>query len=98
MERGQLGVTHEPSGFDSVMFAILNDGALTAFQAHKDKVVTAFKTASSIAAFRDSVEKTTKTTDALFARISLFAEELNKVGIDAPKLRLVDNKIVVDSI
>ncbi len=81
--------------FDSIMFVILNDGALKAFNVDKLKVVDAFKAACSVPAFRDAVEKTTKTTEALFARINVFAEELTKAGIDAPQLSLVNNRIVV---
>lgn len=81
--------------FDVVMFAGLSDEVLIAYREKGGDVVRAFEKASMIPAFRDAVERTTKTTEALASRIYYFCEELRHIDVDAPRIQLIDNRIVV---
>lgn len=81
--------------FDSVMFNLTSDDVLDAFNTRSDEMLRAFQSASIIPDFRDAVERTTKTTGALFNRINILSDKFTEIGVMTPKLLLVDNHIAV---
>lgn len=68
--------------FDAMMINLRSDGTLDAFQNRGQEVVEAFKAVSARDDFKDSVERTTKTTEALFTRTHLLRAELQNLGIN----------------
>lgn len=81
--------------FDAIMYAGLSDEVIFSMNNSPTDVVQSFQNVSLKKDFKESVERTTKTVDALFTRIHLFCEELREAGIDAPKIQLVGNRIMV---
>ena len=81
--------------FDAVMFAGLSKNVVIAYRKQPELVVEAFKEASEDEAFRDAVERTTKTTKALYIRITTFCDALSKRGIKAPRLEYENDRISV---
>jgi hypothetical protein len=68
--------------FDAVMINLLSDDVLKAFQERGPDIVEKFKQVSLQEAFRNAVEKTTKTTEALYTRISLMQEAFKELGLN----------------
>lgn len=79
--------------FDSIMVNLLSDKTLSAFKDRGKDVVDVFKKVSELDAFRDSVERTTKTTEALFTRISLMRDGLREIGVQGIDISFKDNRI-----
>lgn len=80
--------------FDSVMFNLLSDDVLNAFTANGDAVVQKFKEISEDQEFKGSVERTTKTTEALFIRIEKLRKGFEDLGLETIKLeRSGENEI-----
>lgn len=67
--------------FDAVMFNLLSDDALKAFTERGPEVVDAFKNVSNDDDFRNSIERTTKTAEALYTRIKTLQKRLENIGI-----------------
>ncbi|WP_297023295.1 DUF262 domain-containing protein [Thalassospira sp.] len=84
--------------FDVIMLNLLSDDALLAFEQRGDDVVSAFKSISDDSRFREAVERTTKTTSALYTRVSLFADALSGIGVEAIRLQYDEtaNKISME--
>ncbi|WP_282027000.1 DUF262 domain-containing protein [Limimaricola cinnabarinus] len=72
--------------FDAVMLNLLSDDALRAFGERGEDVVRVFKDISVEPHFRDAIERTTKTTFALYTRVNFFAEALSGIGVSAVRL------------
>lgn len=81
--------------FDTLMFAALSPEVMRALDTSGATVVRAFKEVSLNVEFRDSVERTTKTTQALFTRLHLFCEALRRYGVNAPIIELRNERIFI---
>lgn len=81
--------------FDAIMFCGLRDSCRSAYKSKPQELVDALVDACMDPKFRDAIEKTTKTTEALFDRISVFCRELSLRGFDAPIIELNQNRIEV---
>ena len=84
--------------FDAVMLNLLSDDALRVFDETGDDVVKVFKDISDDPHFREAIERTTKTTSALYTRVNCFAEALRGIGVHAVRLNYDEatNKISLE--
>lgn len=81
--------------FDAIMFNLIFDNVLVAFEDRAPDILQAFQAASLEDEFRESVERTTKTAEALYKRISILSEKFSLIGVEGPKIEFVNNRIFV---
>lgn len=67
--------------FDAIMINLLSDSALEAFINRGQDIIEVFKDISVQDDFKESVERTTKTTEALYTRVHKLQVGLQKIGI-----------------
>jgi hypothetical protein len=67
--------------FDAIMINLLSDDALESFINRGQDVIETFKDISVQDDFKESVERTTKTTEALFTRVHKLQSGLQDIGI-----------------
>ncbi|MCX2562997.1 GmrSD restriction endonuclease domain-containing protein [Acetobacter thailandicus] len=81
--------------FDAMMFNFQDKSEISKIIGKKEDIQEAFKEVSQNKKFVESIERTTKTTNSLYNRISIFGDALRKRGFSPPKLELLENKIKV---
>lgn len=82
--------------FDAVMYSLKKSDDRRKISENCDVVLSLFKEVCLDPDFRDSIERTTKTTTALVMRTNKWCESLKSIGIECSLLRLDGRRIVFE--